>query len=88
MPSLLSSATQWSGRQEAFLDHQSCTDPSRPTGVLDFATSVSPSLSTIRVDFKRIGTLAARCIADRVAGRDDADPMVDVGFTIVERESA
>lgn len=58
------------------------------SGDLDFAASVSPSLSSIRVDFARVGTLAARCIADRVAGRDPGETLVDVGFTIVERESA
>lgn len=58
------------------------------SGDLDFAASTSPSLSSIRVDFARVGTLAARCITDRVAGHDGADTLVDVGFTIVERESA
>lgn len=58
------------------------------SGDLDFASSASPTLSTIRVDFARVGMLAARCIADRVAGLDRVDTVVDVGFTIVERESA
>jgi LacI family gluconate utilization system Gnt-I transcriptional repressor len=58
------------------------------SGDMEFAASVSPSLSTLRVDFARIGTLAARFIIDRVERRATADTVVDVGSTIVERESA
>jgi LacI family gluconate utilization system Gnt-I transcriptional repressor len=42
----------------------------------------------VSVDGPAIGRLAARCIIDRAQGRSVAEPIVDVGFSIVERASA
>jgi LacI family gluconate utilization system Gnt-I transcriptional repressor len=58
------------------------------SGDLDFAASISPSLTTVRVDLARIGSLAARYVVDRIEGRDVAEPSVNVGHDIVERDSA
>jgi LacI family gluconate utilization system Gnt-I transcriptional repressor len=58
------------------------------SGDLDFAASISPSLTTVRVDLVRIGSLAARYVVDRIEGRDVAEPSVNVGHDIVERDSA
>jgi LacI family gluconate utilization system Gnt-I transcriptional repressor len=58
------------------------------TGDIDLAASWLPALTTVRVDGTRIGAIAADMLLQRMAGRTVADPVVDVGFEIVERESA
>jgi LacI family transcriptional regulator, gluconate utilization system Gnt-I transcriptional repressor len=57
-------------------------------GDLDFAAHTYPSLSTIRIEPARIGRLAAEAILARLAGRTDIERVVDVGFTVCERQSA
>ena len=56
-------------------------------GNLNFAADVFPPLTTVSVDGPAIGHLAARCIIDRAQGRSVPEPVVDVGFSIVERAS-
>ncbi|CAN7333327.1 LacI family DNA-binding transcriptional regulator [Acidovorax sp. LjRoot129] len=57
-------------------------------GDIDFAQTVSPSLSTVRIDGTRMGQTAAQLIADRAEGKAVEEPVVDIGFSIIERESA
>jgi LacI family gluconate utilization system Gnt-I transcriptional repressor len=57
-------------------------------GDIEFAATLAPSLTTVRIDGTRIGQTAAAFIADRAEGRSVARPHVDIGFSIVERESA
>jgi LacI family gluconate utilization system Gnt-I transcriptional repressor len=57
-------------------------------GDLNFAADTVPALTTVSVDGPAIGRLAARCIIDRAQGRSVAEPVIDVGFSIVERASA
>lgn len=57
-------------------------------GDLDFAADLHPSLSTVRVDGTAIGRQAARFVIDRAEGRPVAQRIVDLGFTVVPRESA
>ncbi|RAR70175.1 LacI family transcriptional regulator [Paracidovorax anthurii] len=57
-------------------------------GDIEFAATQWPSLTTVRIDGTRIGETAARFIADRAEGRAVAEPVVDIGFSIMERESA
>jgi len=57
-------------------------------GDLNFAADTLPALTTVSVDGSAIGRLAARCIIDRAQGRSVAEPVVDVGFSIVARASA
>lgn len=57
-------------------------------GDIDFAQTVSPSLTTVRIDGTGMGQMAAQLIADRADGKSVAEPVVDIGFSIVERESA
>jgi LacI family gluconate utilization system Gnt-I transcriptional repressor len=57
-------------------------------GDLNFAADTIPPLTTVSVDGPAIGRLAARCIIDRAQGRSVAEPVVDVGFSIVQRASA
>lgn len=56
-------------------------------GDIDFAQALYPPLSSVRVDGTRIGETAAAMFLERFAGRPLASHAVDVGFTIVERES-
>ncbi len=57
-------------------------------GDLEFAASLQPALTTVRIDGTRIGQTAAHYIIDRAEGHAIAQPIVDIGFTIVERATA
>lgn len=57
-------------------------------GDLNFAADTVPALTTVRVNGTAIGQIAARCIIDRAHGRPAAERVTDVGFSIVQRESA
>jgi len=55
-------------------------------GDLEFAADTAPALTTVRVDGKRIGVTAVRCLIDRLAGAGEKK-VIDVGFELVERET-
>jgi LacI family transcriptional regulator, gluconate utilization system Gnt-I transcriptional repressor len=57
-------------------------------GDLDFAGDLDPSLSTVHIKGAAIGRQAAQFIIDRAEGRPVEQPIVDIGFTIVERQSS
>jgi LacI family gluconate utilization system Gnt-I transcriptional repressor len=57
-------------------------------GNLQFAAGVVPSLTTVHVDGIRIGRTAAQFIIERAEGRPVAERIVDVGFSIVPRDSS
>jgi LacI family gluconate utilization system Gnt-I transcriptional repressor len=57
-------------------------------GDLDFAADLHPALTTVRIDGDAIGRQAAQFIVDRAEGRPVPSPVVDVGFSIVQRHSA
>ena len=57
-------------------------------GDLDFAPHTDPALSTVHVDSSAIGRTAASIVIDRLAGRRIARRVLDLGFTVVERQSA
>ncbi len=54
----------------------------------DFAASVEPALTTVRIDGTAIGRTAARLIIERAEGVTAATTRVDIGFSIVERASS
>lgn len=56
-------------------------------GDADFAAHLRPSLTTVHVDGPEIGRRAAQLIVARCNGDAIAQPLVDLGFRIVERES-
>ena len=56
-------------------------------GDLNFSAQLDPALTTVRIDGPRIGELAAHCIVTRALGEPLDERIIDVGFTIVERES-
>ena len=58
-------------------------------GDLEFAADLHPALTTVRIDGTAIGRQAARFIVDRAEGpRRSPQRVVDIGFSIVERDSA
>jgi LacI family gluconate utilization system Gnt-I transcriptional repressor len=56
-------------------------------GNLPFSAGVIPSLTTVHVDGPRIGRIAASMVVARSEGRKVDEPVVDVGFSLVERGS-
>ncbi len=56
-------------------------------GNADFSAHLLPPLSTVVIDGPAIGRLAAQLILARCRGEAVAQPIVDVGFRIVERQS-
>ncbi|KQP05181.1 LacI family DNA-binding transcriptional regulator [Pseudorhodoferax sp. Leaf265] len=56
-------------------------------GNADFAAHLWPSLSTVLIDGPAIGRLAAQLVLTRCRGEAVVQPVVDVGFRIVERGS-
>ena len=57
-------------------------------GDLEFASALDPALTTVHIKGAAIGQQAAQFIVDRAEGRTVAQPIVDIGFQIVERASA
>jgi LacI family gluconate utilization system Gnt-I transcriptional repressor len=57
-------------------------------GDLELAASLQPALTTVRIDGTRIGRTAAQYIVERAEGRIVSEPIVDIGFEIIERASA
>lgn len=56
-------------------------------GDADFAAHLRPSLTTVHVDGAQIGRLAGQLILDRCGGTPIPNPVIDLGFRVVERES-
>ena len=56
-------------------------------GDLNFAADLHPALSTVHIKGAAIGRQAAQFIVDRAEGRSVAQPLIDIGFHIVERAS-
>ena len=55
---------------------------------LDIASQTLPAITTVRVPRYEMGRRAGQLLCDRLAGRRVAARVVDVGYTLVERESA
>jgi LacI family gluconate utilization system Gnt-I transcriptional repressor len=53
-----------------------------------FAADLYPALTTVHVDGHAMGTIAAQFLIDRIEGTPIAEPVRDIGFTIIERDSA
>lgn len=56
-------------------------------GDADFAAHLHPALTTVHIDAADIGRLAAQLIVDRCNGKLVEQPVIDIGFRIVERAS-
>jgi len=57
-------------------------------GDLEIAAELTPALTTVRVPSYEIGRRAADMLLSRIEGEPIASPVVDLGFEIVQRESA
>ena len=53
-----------------------------------FAAELYPALTTVRIDGRAMGGIAANFLIDRIAGNHIPEVVRDIGFTIVERDSA
>ena len=56
-------------------------------GDLEFAQHTYPAFSTVRIDRAGIGRRAAELILARIDGQAVPDKVVDVGFSIVDRQT-
>ncbi|GAB3079700.1 LacI family DNA-binding transcriptional regulator [Bordetella muralis] len=56
-------------------------------GDFDFACNVTPALTTVRVDHEDIGRRTASMLINRIEGIAPDNPIQDVGFKLVQRES-
>lgn len=56
-------------------------------GDLSFAKDLLPSLTTVRIDGTAMGEQAAQWIMDRAEGLAPAARRLDIGFTLVQRDS-
>lgn len=57
-------------------------------GDLAFAAHNVPPITTVGVDRWKVGKDAATMLADKIEGKSVDNPVVDIGFTLIERESA
>ncbi len=57
-------------------------------GDLAFAGDTHPALTTVRIDGNAIGRQAAQFIVERAEGRAVEERVIDLGFSIVKRDSA
>jgi len=57
-------------------------------GDLEFAADLHPALTTVHINGGAIGRQAARFIVDRAEGRSVDPRVIDIGFSIVDRQSA
>jgi LacI family gluconate utilization system Gnt-I transcriptional repressor len=48
---------------------------------------MGPSLTTVRINGEQIGAMAAQLLIDRSEKRSVANTIVNVGYSIIERES-
>ncbi len=55
---------------------------------LDIAAESAPTLTTVHVGTRRIGEEAARLLMQRLAGESIGETVLDLGFSVVERQSA
>lgn len=57
-------------------------------GDQEFAADLQPALTTVRIDGTRIGRCAAELLIRRADAQPVDEPVIDIGFSIVERASA
>jgi len=57
-------------------------------GDVPFVADMLPSLTTVRINGGKIGQLAAQYLMDRAEGKEVSRPIIDVGFSIIERDTA
>jgi LacI family transcriptional regulator, gluconate utilization system Gnt-I transcriptional repressor len=56
-------------------------------GDLNFAAELTPALTTVKIDGALIGKQAVKFLMQRAQGRKIEQPIVDIGFSLIIRES-
>jgi LacI family transcriptional regulator, gluconate utilization system Gnt-I transcriptional repressor len=56
-------------------------------GDLEFAADLDPALTTVHIKGAAIGQQAAQFIVERAEGRPVTERVIDIGFSIIERQS-
>ncbi len=92
-PDLIICSSDWSAH--GALDELRCRGVRVPDDVavigfgdLDFAADLQPSLSTVKVDGHIMGEKAAQFMLHRIEGLSIEQPVVDIGFSLIRRESS
>ena len=57
-------------------------------GDVPYVADMVPALTTVHINGREMGQKAARFLIDRAEGRQIDQPIIDIGFSIVERDSA
>jgi LacI family transcriptional regulator, gluconate utilization system Gnt-I transcriptional repressor len=57
-------------------------------GDVPYVADMVPALTTVHINGREMGQQAARFLVDRAEGRTVEQPIIDIGFSIVERDSA
>jgi LacI family gluconate utilization system Gnt-I transcriptional repressor len=57
-------------------------------GDLEFAADLHPALTTVRINGAAIGRQAAQFVVDRAEGRAVDPRVIDIGFSVIERQTA
>lgn len=57
-------------------------------GDVPYVANMVPALTTVHINGSNIARMAAGCLIARAEGRTVEHPIVDVGFSIIERDSA
>lgn len=55
---------------------------------LEFMASSEPTLSSVRTNRYEMGRNAAMMVIETLEGRRPAEPVVDLGFSVMERQSS
>lgn len=55
---------------------------------LPIAQATWPALTTVRVDAREIGRVAGRLLLQRLMGQETSAPVVDLGFSLIQRGSS
>jgi LacI family gluconate utilization system Gnt-I transcriptional repressor len=54
-------------------------------GDFDFAAHTAPSISSVHIEKRAIGGIAARSLIARIEGKPLDESIIDVGFRLIER---
>ncbi len=55
---------------------------------LEFMAATVPTLTSVRTNRYEMGRDAATMLVERIEGRQAREPIVDLGFTVMERQSS
>jgi LacI family gluconate utilization system Gnt-I transcriptional repressor len=56
-------------------------------GDVPFLGDMSPALTTVRINGEKIGEIGAQYLVNKAQGLPNSQPVLDVGFSIIERDT-